>query len=176
MPQGDTGGSSNQEGQNRPNMSTQEMKTGAMGLVKQLEVFLDEYMVTKAPFAIPQGGKDFIVTASPYLVIIMVVLAVPALLAVVGVSTMMAPIAMMGGVGYGLGTLLALAFSAVAVVIEAMAVPGLFKRTKSAWRLVFYATIIGAIGNLISFNIVGGIITAAIVWYVLFQVKSQYTN
>lgn len=177
-PQGEMGGASNQGGQGQPDMNAggSDMKSQAKGLVGQLEALLDEYMVKKAPFAIPQGGREFIVTVSPYLVIVMAILAVPALLAALGMSTVLAPVAMMGGSTWGASVILSLVFSAAAVVVEVMAVPGLFKRTRAGWRLVFYATIISAVGSLVTFNIIGGIIGAIIGWYILFQVKSLYVN
>ena len=58
-----------------------------------------------------------------------------------------------------------------------VAVPGLFKRTKGAWTLLFYASIISLIGSIISLSgIVSGLIGAIIGWYILFQVKELYRN
>jgi hypothetical protein len=47
-----------------------DMKAQAQGLIDQLEAMLDEYMVKKAPFALPPELKEFIVKVSPYLIII----------------------------------------------------------------------------------------------------------
>ena len=54
-----------------------QAKSDAKGVLSQLEAILDEYMVTKAPFALPQEVKEFIVKVSPYLVIIFAVMALP---------------------------------------------------------------------------------------------------
>jgi MFS family permease len=178
MPQGEMGEASNNSGQTGAGDAKAEVK----GLVNQLESLLDEYMVKKAPFALPIGLKEFIVKVSPYLVIIFAILTLPIIFAAIGLSAFLAPFAMMGaawggyGWGFGLGAIISLVAAVITLIVEAMAVPGLFKRTRGGWRLVFYATIISLIGSILSFNIVGGIIGAIISWYILFQVKDMYTN
>ena len=154
-------------------------KSSLGGVLAQLEAFLDEYMVKKAPFAIPKGGKEFIVSFSPYLIIIFALFFLPVIFAALGLSAALAPFAMMGGYGYGWGlhTMIALLVSIIVFVMEVMAVPGLFKRTKGAWKLLFYASVVSLIGNILSINgLVGGIIGAIIGWYILFQVKDMYKN
>lgn len=165
-----------QEGSGSQQAGQKDLK----GLIAQLEALLDEYMVKKAPFAIPMGGKEFIANVSPYLIIIAALMALPLIFAAIGLSAFMAPFAMMGGYGYGhgwgFGMIISLIVSIVTIIIEVMAVPGLFKRTKGSWRLVFYATIVSFIGSIISLNIIGAIIGAIIGWYILFQVKELYKN
>ena len=149
------------------------------GLLSQLEAFLDEYMVKKAPFTLPKDAKEFIAKISPYLIIIFAIMALPLIFFALGLSAFVAPFAMMSGYGYGfgwgLGNVIALVVSIITVIIEVMAVPGLFKRTKGAWRLLFYASIVSFIGGILSVSgIVGAIIGAIIGWYILFQVKELY--
>ena len=48
------------------------------GLLAQLEAFLDDCMIKKAPFQIPANGKEILAKIAPYLVILGGVLAVPA--------------------------------------------------------------------------------------------------
>lgn len=188
MPQGEMGGSSNSQGQGQgqeqsgSNSGTRNTQADVNGLINQLEALLDEYMVKKAPFALPLGAKEFIVKVSPYLVIIFAILTLPIILAVIGFSAVVAPFAMMGaamggyGYGWGLGAIISLVVAVVSLIVEVIAVPGLFKRTKGGWRLVFYASIISLIGSILSFNVIGGVIGAIISWYILFQVKDMYTN
>ncbi len=158
------------------------MKNDAKGMTDQLEATLDEYMIKKAPFQIPLGGKEFIAKVSPYLIIIGAVMFIPAVLALLGIGAVLSPFAMMGGYGmaggYGMmgGWGISIFAGIISMVLELMALPGLFKRTKAAWRLVCYATIVSLIGSILSFNIVGGIIGAVIGWYILFQVKEIYKN
>ena len=143
------------------------------GMLGQLEAFLEEYMVKKAPFAIPQSGKEIIVKIAPYLIIIFAILAVPVIIAGLGLSAILAPVAMMGGYN-PMGAYVSLLFTMVAFVIEIMAVPSLLSRSIKGWNFVFYASIVSLAGSILSFNIIGGIIGAIIGWYILFQVRELY--
>lgn len=146
------------------------------GIVDQLEAFFDEHMVKKAPFQIPQGGKEFIAKVSPYLIILFAIATLPLILFALGLGAILAPFAILGGWHMGgLGMLSAL-LAIVTLVVELSAVPGLFKRTRQSWRLVFYASLISLAANVLSLNIFGGIIGAIIGWYILFQVKEVYKN
>ncbi|NTV41165.1 MAG: hypothetical protein HGA61_02735 [Candidatus Moranbacteria bacterium] len=160
-----------------------EKKADVKGLVVQLEMMLDEYMVKKAPFALPKEVKEFIVNVAPYLVIVFAILALPMIFAAIGISTALAPFAMMGGLagGYGFGwgfsAIISLVVAVIVLVMELMAVPGMFKRSKKAWKMLFYASIVSLIGSVLSISgLVGGIIGAIIGWYILFQVKELYKN
>lgn len=175
MPQGEMGGSSNQGNTGAP-QGAGDMKKDVHGLIRQLEAMLDEYMVKKAPFQLPMGLKEFIVKVSPYLIIIFAIMSLPLIFGAIGLSTALAPFAMMGGYGWGIAAIISLITTVIVLVMEVMAVPGLFKRTKSAWHLVFYATIVSLIGSILAFNIIGGILGAIIGWYILFQVKDMYKN
>jgi len=151
------------------------------GVLSQFETLLDEYMVKKAPFALPKEVKEFIVKISPYLVIIFALMFLPILFSALGLSAIFGPFAMMGGLGYGFGwgygAMISLAIGFITLIMEVVAVPGLFKRTKSSWRLVFYASIVSFIGSILFIHgIFGGIIGAIIGWYILFQVKDLYKN
>ena len=75
-----------------------------------------------------------------------------------------------GGILHLVGFLFALA----ALVMQAIALPGLFKRAKSSWNMLFYASVVSMIGNVVSLNLVGVILGAVIGWYILFQVKALY--
>lgn len=139
------------------------------GLLKQLEAFLDDCMVKKAPFQIPMNGKEILVKVAPYLVILGIIMAVPATLLALVVS----PVAFFTGSGlYVVGMLFALA----ALALEVIALPGLFKRTHGSWNLLFYASVVSVLGNLVSLNLVGALLSALIGWYILFQVKELYKN
>lgn len=148
--------------------------------MNQFEAMLDEYMVKKAPFALPKEAKEFIVKVSPYLIIVMAIFALPIIFGALGLATVMTPFAMMGGYGpgygWGFGAMISIIVAIITIIMEVMAVPGLFKRTKASWRLVFYATIVSLIGGILSGGIIGAIIGAIIGWYMLFQVKDLYKN
>ncbi len=143
----------------------------------QLEDVLELYLVKKVP-ALPENVKELIVKVAPWLTIIGIVLSVPALLAVLGLGAFVAPFAGMMGPGvafaYGMNYFVSMAILAVALVLEALAVPGLLSRSKKGWTLVFYATLVSLVSNLVNLNFVMGLVGALIGWYFLFQVKSHY--
>ena len=161
--------------ESQPKNEQKDMK----GVIDKLEALLDEYMVKKAPFALPMGAKEFIVKIAPYLIIIFAIMSLPLIFAALGISAFLTPFAMMGGYGFGwgFGAIVSLAVAVIVIVLEIVAVPGLFKQTKGAWRLLFYASIISLIGNILSISgIIGGVIGAIIGWYFLFQMKDMYKN
>ncbi|TLU88334.1 MAG: hypothetical protein FDX30_02580 [Chlorobium sp.] len=159
-----------------------ENTSDAKGLLSQLEALLDDYMVNKAPFTLPKEVKEFIANVSPYLVIIFAVLALPVIFAALGITAFLSPFAALGGYGlygfsWGYHAIVGLAVALITMVLEIIAVPGMFKRTRKAWTLLFYASVISLIGSVISLSgIISGIIGAIIGWYILFQVKELYTN
>ncbi|MDD5084112.1 MAG: hypothetical protein PHT88_04285 [Candidatus Moranbacteria bacterium] len=147
------------------------------GMIDQFEATLDEYMVKKAPFHIPAGGKDFLVKVAPYFIIVFAILTLPVIVAGLGLTALLTPFAAMGGYySFGALGLLSVVFAAAALIVELMAVKGLFKQTHASWRLLYYASLIGFAGNIVSLNIVSGIIGSIIGWYILFQVKERYKN
>lgn len=160
------------------NAGHEEMKKEVLSFIGKLEAKLDEYMVTKAPFQIPMNGKEVLVKIAPYLIIIFSVLALPAILALFGITAFLAPVAMVagGGMGWGFFGIVSVVTSVIALVLDVMAIPGLFKRAHSSWRLLFYATIVSLIGGILSMNPIGAVIGAIIGWYILFQVKELYKN
>lgn len=147
------------------NKTTSDVK----GLLGQLEALLDEYMIKKAPFQIPATGKELIAKITPYLVILGIIFAIPATILVLIFS----PFAILGGGGMAIVGLL---FSLAALILEAIALPGLFRRTHAAWHMLFYASIVSILGSLVGFHLVNMVIGAVIGWYILFQVKEVYKN
>lgn len=140
----------------------------------QLEDLLDEYLVKKAPFTIPDKWKEAIVKFAPWINLILMILALPALLALFGIGAFLAPSSYLGGLRTGMAYTLGLIVASIAIVLNALAIPGLFKRTRQGWMFVFYATLIGVVENAIHFNIGNLIIGSLLSLYMLFQVKSYY--
>jgi len=148
---------------------------GAVGYkasLEKLESMLDEYLGKKAP-ALPENIKETLVSIAPYLAIVGIVISVPAVLALLGIGAMFGPF-----VGYGLHYSFAYTVGivtlAISMVLEAMAIPGLFKRAKGAWRLMYYSSLVGVVANLLQGSISGAIIGGLIGLYVVFQLKAKY--
>jgi len=147
----------------------------------QLESTLEEYMVKKAPFQIPENIKNILVKIAPWFIILSLIITVPGILLVFGLGAVVAPLAVVGGPGsmvsYGLTYLISMGVTIVSLVINIIALPGLFKRSIGSWRLLFYSQLISLAASVVSLNvstILGALIGAVIGFYVLFQVKSCF--
>ena len=141
--------------------------------ITKLQDFLDLYFGKKAP-QLPANIKELIVKYSPYLAIISIVIAVPGLLLALGISAFATPFFAMGAFHYGPSFTLVGLVLLLSLGLEAVAIPGLFKRAKSAWDLMFYASLINSFYQLVTFNLAGLIIGALISFYFLFQIRSYY--
>lgn len=139
----------------------------------QLEETLDLYFGKKAP-ALPTAWKEVIVKFAPWLTLFFLILSLPALLAVFGIGALLSPFSFLGGANGGVTYLVSMVLLAVSVVLEALAVPGLFKRSKSGWKFIFYSTLVSLLSNVVSFNLGGIVIGGLISFYILFQIKSYY--
>jgi len=144
----------------------------------QLEETLEVYLVKKAPFSIPENWKELIVKFAPYLTILGIIVSVPAVLAVLGLGVLVSPFTAFLGpryaLSYGFNYVLSMIALAVVIVFEALAVPGLFKRDRKAWRFLFYASLVNVLSGFFGGDWIGMIVSALISWYVLFQVKEYY--
>ncbi|MCR4329592.1 MAG: hypothetical protein NUV65_03525, partial [Candidatus Roizmanbacteria bacterium] len=141
------------------------------GAFKNLEVTLEEYLVGKAP-SIPKEWKEIIVKFSPYLAILGVVMGVPGVLALLGAGTVLAPLGFVGGMMtgrpfLGLGFIINVLFMGVMILLQGLAIPGLFSRSKKAWTLLYWSALLGIVQNVISFNVGGLIIGGLVSMYVL---------
>ena len=140
---------------------------------KDLIGFLDFYLVKKAPFQLPPEVREFFVKFGPWIALVFLVLSLPALLFLLGVGTALVPF---GGVGYAAGFGYLTVVLLAQLVLLCLALPGLFKRKMSAWRLMLYSQLIGIVFNLLSGAIIGAIIFGLIGLYILFQIRTLYVN
>ena len=152
---------------------TETQQAGPDQPPKDLVGFLDFYLVKKAPFQIPPGGKEWIVQYGPWITVVLLVLTLPALLVILGIGTVLVPFA---GVTYGTGFGIVALGLVVQIGLTIAALPGLFARKMAGWNLLFYARIVGLLTSLLSLNIVGGLISALISFYILFQVRMLYKS
>lgn len=150
-------------------MATNDYKS----YLSKLENLLEEYLVKKAP-ALPTGVKEAIVRFAPWITIILMVLALPLVLAFLGLGAVLAPFSFLGGLSSGVNYFANVGLTIVMVVLEAIAIPGLFKKTRKAWTLVYYSMLVGALQSIVSFNLGGLIIGSGLFLYLLFQVREYY--
>lgn len=141
--------------------------------IQDLEKSLETYFLHKAP-KMPQELQDILVKFGPWLMLLMLIFSVVGLLGSLAAGSFVTPFAYAAGKTAGILFTIIWALSIVILVIQAMALPGLFKREMRSWRLLFYATLVGILQNVIAMNFLGLIIGAAIGFYILFQIKHNY--
>lgn len=146
-------------------------KTDSQLSMAKLDEFLELYLVKKAP-SLPANIKEFIVKYGPYISIVMMALMAPVIIAVFGFSSL----AYLGGVRSGFNFSISTIFMIGQLALQIIALPGLFKRAKSAWRLMFYASLVGLVYSILSGAIVNGLISVVLSLYILFQIKPLYKN
>lgn len=153
--------------------------------MKDLENKLNELLVTKAPFQLPEGARKWIATYAWIFALVGLVLGVLAffpLLAGLGIVSSF-------GVAYGSGRLLVLAWlSLIAMgaylVVLGIATPKLKNKQARGWDLIYYATLAYFVYDVvyalsyISFSAIMGLIWN-LLWlvvslYIIFQVRSQF--
>jgi hypothetical protein len=138
---------------------------------KDLIGFLDFYLVKKAPFQIPDAGREWIVKFGPWITLVLLILTLPILLVALGIGAVYMPF---GGVGYaaGFGVMTLVVLVELGLMIAAL--PGLFARKMSGWQLLFYSQLVSIIYNVLTGSIVGGLLFGLIALYILFQVRTLY--
>ena len=145
------------------------------GFLKQMEGFFDTYLHKKVPFHLPPNVKEWIVKFGPWIVLVLMLLALPLILAAVGLSSFVSRTAVIyGGYAYSTTYMLEGLISLVAFVMEAAALPGLFKRSLKGWHLVYYAVLVGAVGQLVGGNFIGLIVNVIVSMYFLFEIREYY--
>lgn len=141
--------------------------------MSQLETTLDLYLGQKVP-PLPENWKAVIVKFLPWITLILLILSLPVLLAFFGLSVVLLPASAIAGPTASFNYLIAVIFLAISLILEVMALPGLFKQQRKSWSLLYYSTLTNALYNLLSFNLFGLIIGTLISLYILFQIKKYY--
>jgi hypothetical protein len=142
-----------------------------------LEDTLDLYLVQKAP-ALPSNIKELIVQFAPWITLVLLIITLPVVLFALGLGALLAPLAILlapaTGVGFGFSYTLSMIVLAVSLALEAMSIPGLFKRSAQGWRYAYYSMLVSILSSLLSFSVISGLLFGVIGLYFLFQIKSYY--
>lgn len=144
--------------------------------LNMLETELGKVFSNKKIPALPENVKEVLVKLSPWFATISMLMLLPLILAAFGLSAIALPFSYLGGLHVGFSYTLGLVFSFGMIVLELMAIPGLFKREQKAWRLMFYSTLLSLVQQLLRFDLGGLVIGGAISFYFLFQLKGKYTK
>jgi hypothetical protein len=148
------------------------MNTLANEPPKDLIGFLDFYLVKKAPFQIPDNGREWIVKFGPWITVVLLILLLPLLLVALGIGAVFMPF---GGVGYAASFGIMTIVLIIELGLMVAALPGLFARKMAGWTLLFYSQLVGIVYNVFTGNVVGGLLMGLIGLYILFQVRTKYT-
>lgn len=139
---------------------------------KQLAKPLED-LFAKAP-ALPASGKEIVVSFAPWISLVFGVLLVLASVGGLGVFTAFAPFAVYAGVGNATLLLIASVLGIVQGVLMVLAFSPLKAKKVRGWNLWFWAEVLSIVSSVISFNLVGAVLSALIGFYLLFQVRSHY--
>lgn len=149
--------------------------------IASLESYLDFYLRGKLP-GMPENAKAFLVKAIPWIDLVMIILVLPLAFLALGLTALVDSFSFFGAMQASARISLSpgwdvvfYIFLFVPLVLQAIALPGLFKKSASGWRFSFYAILVDAIGYLIALNF-GSLIGVAISLYLLFQIRSFYSG
>ncbi len=160
------------------------------GPLKGFEAWLYEMVYEKIPYKLPKVAREWIVQYGPWIAlvggVIAILVVVPMLFAAMAVTTT-TNVAL---AAYGIAPVVAgpmyylsLIVLAAQLVIMFMAIPKLLKRARQGWLLMFYSSTISlvyTVCNTFSYGyfgfgtLLGGLIGAAIGYYLIFQIREYY--
>lgn len=146
--------------------------TGAGSGIDGVIAQLDAYFGTGCPVQLPDGVREFFVRFGPWVTLVVLIISVPAMLAALGIGTILSPFLGPKITGFGVTWLLGV----VQTGITAVALPGLFRRQYASWRLMFIGQSLGIAGNLLSGAILGTVLGALIGLFLLFQLRPKYVH
>lgn len=134
-----------------------------------------EDFFTKTLPSLPSNIKEILVKYGPWIALVGALLSLPVLIAALGLGAMFSSAAYYwGGMRYGYGYNLAWWISILSMGLSLWALPGLFKRQKYAWTLMFYSALATGLYNLLTFSLGSLVIGLGLSLYVLYQIKSYY--
>ena len=146
--------------------------------MEQLEKFFEDLFLKKVPYQLPVSAKETIVKVAPWITLVILVLSIPAILAIFGMGSLVGGMGLAFGVRLGTIYYLSIAVLAVQVVLMGLSISGLMKREIKGWKLVYYSSLVSVVYGIISSyglgNIIWSLLGSAIGLYILFQVKSYY--
>lgn len=139
------------------------METNTLPLEKELEPIF-----TKQLPAFPDNIKDLFVKIAPFLAIISVVFGILG----AGFGLLFAPLMWFSG---SLLIGIAMLFLVIMIILDALAIPGLFAKKMVGWKYMYYAQFVSLIYSLFMGSWFSGILGAFIGFWILFQIKEKYS-
>jgi len=131
----------------------------------QTEAALEQHLGESGKLKLPERHRQTFTKYMPWVALVLLPVNFAALLLLLGVSAL----ATLVGSSSFVGALLHTAVFA----LYALALPGLFAKTRRGWALFVYAMALSLLGSLLDLSLLGLLIDVGIVW-IAFQVKYNY--
>ncbi len=154
----------------------------------KLETMLDEWFVKKAPFQLPENARKGLVTALPWVALVLGILQLFAALGLWGFIGA-ASVALYGaGLGVAATTWMPIIWLSLAIVlVEAVmllvAFPKLKDNKKSGWKIMLWIAFLNLAYAVVSLfgmqgfpSFIMNVLAVAIGMYLLFQIRSHYSE
>lgn len=143
---------------------------------RQLTKMLDPYYA-KLP-VLPKGAVDFIVNVTPWVTLVLGVLALLGGVAAFGLLTALSPFAAVAGAGQpAVAGLLASLVLLVQGIIYLIAFSPLRARKVKGWNLLVWALVLSVVSSLFYlriYGVVSSLFWALVGYYFLYQIRSSY--
>ena len=123
----------------------------------------------------PPDIKESIVKFGPWVILVLMLMTLHVALTFLGIGAALTPFSFAWGVGRGFSSVISMVLSLIMCILQAIALPGLFKKSLKSWYLVFYSTLVYAVESAFNFSLGGLIIGVPLSLYILFQIKEYYS-
>lgn len=130
-----------------------------------VEEALEQQLGDKGKLILPERYREGFVKFLPWVVLLFLPIHFAAVLLLLGVTALGT---LFGSFSFG-GALL----SSGVFLLDVIALPGLFARTRKGWTFWVYALALGAASSLLSLSVFGLLMSVVFFW-VAFQIKYQY--
>lgn len=129
------------------------------------EEAIEQHLGARSKLQLPPQYRETFVRFLPWMALLFLPLHFGAVLLLLGVSALGT---LFGSFSYG-----AALISTGVFVLDVIALPGLFARSRRGWAFYVYALALSAVGNLLDLSIFGLLFSLAFFW-IAFQVKYKY--
>ena len=160
------------------------------GPLAGFEAWLYEMVYEKISYKLPVNVREWIVKYGPWVTLIIGLMFLPLLLAVFTISSVVTVSTAALYSAYAVPTpgpmyYIGLLVLAVQVVVMFASISPLLKRKRIGWQMLFYATTISLVYSVFETfgygyfgfgTLIGGLIGAAVSYYVIFQIRAYYKS
>lgn len=124
--------------------------------------------------SLPKKAREVIVMITPWLALVFGAIGTLTALAGIGILGVFSPLVVLGaGVGTTTSSFVGIILALISSVLMLVATPKLFNRKVAGWKLLFWSEAVCVISAVVTFAL-GGLVSAFIGFYILFQIKSYY--